>query len=109
VPHLRTQGEPREITWTRYVELLDRWVLPELGNLDVAKIGPRHVQAALDKVVAAGKSPRTVAHVRAATSAVFTQALRWQLIAVNPVRATQTPTAQRPDASDTDRRGAPRA
>ena len=39
------------------VELLDRWVLPEIGNMDVVKIGPRHVQAVLDKVVAAGKAP----------------------------------------------------
>src|SRR5204863_455423 len=40
VPHLRTQGKPRETTWTRYVELIDRWVLPDLGSLDVAKVGP---------------------------------------------------------------------
>lgn len=97
VPHLRTQGKPRETTWTRYVELLDRWVLPDLGNIDMTKVGPRHIQAALNAVIDAGKSPRTVAHVRAATSALFTQALRWQLIAVNPVRATQTPTAEKPD------------
>lgn len=97
VPHLRTQGKPRESTWTRYVELLDRWVLPDLGNLDVTKVGPRHVQAVLDRVVEAGKAPRTVAHVRAALSAACAQAMRWQLIPVNPTRATQTPTAPRPD------------
>jgi integrase len=97
VPHWRTQGKPREATWRRYVELLDRWVLDDLGAIDVAKVGPRHLQGVLDKMTAAGKAPRTVAHVRAALSAVFTMSMRWQLRDTNPVRATTTPTAAKPD------------
>jgi integrase len=97
VPHVRTQGKPRAETVRRYVELLDRWVLPSLGGMDVAKIGPRHVQAVLNKVVEAGKAPRTVAHIRAAVSAVFTYAMHFELVASNPCRATATPTAADPE------------
>jgi integrase len=96
VPHLKRQGKQREATVRRYLALLDHWVLPDLGHLDVAKIGVRHVQDVLDKVTEAGKAPRTVAHVRAATSAVFTQALRWQIITHNPVAPTEVPGAQAP-------------
>jgi integrase len=51
----------------------------------------------LDTLTAAGRAPRTAQRVRAALSVVFAQAVRWQLVAVNPVRATQTPSPEKPE------------
>jgi site-specific recombinase XerD len=95
--HLETQAKPRPATRERYGRLLELWVIPTLGPTRIDRIGVPHVQHVLDEMTRAGKAPRTVAHVRAAISAVFTYAMRQQLVAQNPVRATETPTPTRPD------------
>lgn len=96
LPHLDRQGKPRATTRKRYAGLLRRRVLPQIGTLRLDRVRPAHVQAVLDAASDDGLAPRTVAHLRAAISSAFTTALRWQLVASNPVRATTTPTPERP-------------
>src|SRR5262249_7263622 len=66
------------------------------GGIELHKVRPAHVQAVLDAETARGCSARTVGQARAALSSAFTFAVRGGFIAINPVRATQTPTPQKP-------------
>jgi integrase len=60
------------------------------------RVRPAHVQTVLDAATEAGLSPATVSKVRAALSSMFNMAVKWTLVASNPVRATSTPTIRAP-------------
>jgi integrase len=94
--HLETIGSPRPNSRRRYAELLHQRVVPLIGGVRLDRIRPAHVQTVLDTATEAGLSPATVQKVRAAMSSMFNAALKWTLIASNPVRATSTPTIRSP-------------
>jgi integrase len=79
------------------LRLIRTYALPSLGGLRVDRVRPAHVEAILDAATAKGLAPRTVRQVRAALSSAFSTAARWGLVAVNPVRATTSPTPAKPD------------
>jgi integrase len=94
--HLETIGSPRPNSRRRYAELLHQRVVPLIGGMRLERIRPAHVQAVLDAATEAGLSPATAAKTRAAMSSMFNAAVKWTLVASNPVRATSTPTIRAP-------------
>jgi integrase len=102
MPHITTRVRPR--TALRYRQLLDLHVIPKIGAVKMAKLRPAHVQAVIDAMLAAGRAPRTVAQGYRTLHAALKQAVRWQLIAVNPADAISPPRAGRPTlhVPDTD-------
>jgi integrase len=90
LPHLEALDKPRPRTRAGYAAHLRRYVLPLIGGLELAKIRVAHVQKVLDKVV--DRAPRSVPHVKAAMSSCLQDAVRGELIASNPTRATRTAT-----------------
>ena len=97
LPHLETQGRLRPRTLRNYRQLMRDHVLPRLGAMELRRVRPAHVQEVLDEMTRAERAARTVAHARAAMSAAFSAAVRWQLVTVNPVRATEAPAKKPPD------------
>ena len=95
--HLETQGRLRARTVRSYRQLWSDHVLPRIGAMELRKVRPAHVQGVLDEMTRKGRAPRTAWHARAAMSGCFQQALRWQLISFNPVRATEAPAKKVPD------------
>ena len=91
--HHKTQVEP--MTWRRYDALVRLYLIPPLGGMQLGRIRPAHVQAALDAIE--DRAPRTVQHVRGVASKAMRQAVAWGLIPSNPVAATRAPKAERPD------------
>ena len=91
LPHLETQGRLRAGTIRNYRQLMRDHILPSLGRMQLTKVRPGHVQAVLDEMTRKGRAGRTVSHARAAMSSAFTAAVRWQLVAINPVRASEAP------------------
>lgn len=81
-------------TLRRYESLARLYLLPRLGSKRLAQIRPAEIQGCLDAV---GKSARTIQHVRAVASKIFTDALRMELIPRNPTTPTRAPKAERPD------------
>lgn len=57
----------------------------------LAKLSPQEVQALQNDLLATGKAPRTVINVRNTLSGALDQALRWGLIARNPVTLVDPP------------------
>jgi integrase len=88
LPHLDTVGKLRPRTSAGYAAHLRRYVLPLIGGLELSKIRVQHCQKVLDKV--AHRAPGSVRHVKAAMSSCFQDAVRGELIATNPARATRT-------------------
>jgi integrase len=86
----------RASTLQRYRELMHRHVLPRIGRVPLAKLQPVHVQAVLDEMLAQGLAPRTVVQAYRVLSAALRQAVKWQLLALNPAAAASPPRPERP-------------
>lgn len=64
IEHIRTRNrKPAKLaTWHGYRHLLDRWVLPRLGNLPLCDVNNSTVRPLVSEMVALGKSPETIRH-----------------------------------------------
>ncbi len=93
LPHMRTRIRRR--TWDRYRALCQGYVLPVAGDLHLARLRPVHVQRVVDRMVERGLAPRTVVQAYRVLSEALSQAVRWQLIAVNPATAVRPPRIER--------------
>jgi integrase len=93
--HKASSGvRPRSLN--RYKGLLTHHVLPIIGSMRLDRVKVGHVRGVLDKA-SETVAPRTVQHVRAVMSGLFGTAVEWELIPVNPVKATKAVTAPRPE------------
>lgn len=95
--HKASRVRPR--TLERYRSLLERDLVPALGNMELKRIKPAHVQQVLDDMAARGMSARTIIQARAVLGGTLRAAVAWGLIAVNPVTAVHPPKAARPRLS----------
>lgn len=89
-------GRVRPRTLERYRQLLDGHVLPVIGDVQLDRVRPAHVQAVLDAMRDKGRKPRTIIQARAVLGSAMHSALAWGLIAANPVAAVKPPKAERP-------------
>ena len=78
-------------------------VLPAIGAMRLSAIRPLHVQEVVDEVGAKNLSAGTQVLVYRVLSSSLAQALRWQLIAVNPAKAIGPPRPERPMLNVPDR------
>ncbi len=81
----------REKTYTLYEYLIRYHAIPELGELNLAKLKPERVQAMLKKKVEAGLSPKTVKHLRDTLRNAFNCAVKWDLMHKNPAALAKPP------------------
>ena len=88
VPNLR-QG-----TKERYQEMIYRYIVPALGHIDIAQLGPAHIQA-LEAELSKRLSHKTVNQVHIVLSGAMKHALRLELISRNPVALVSPPTVRR--------------
>jgi integrase len=91
LPHQATRVKGR--THYRYGQLMRVHVLPSLGNVKMAKLRPSHIQSALDKMDTA---PRTKVQTYRVLSAALRQAVKWQILSINPASAASPPRPGRP-------------
>lgn len=94
MPHISTRVRPR--TAQRYAQLLDRHMVPVVGDVKLAKLQPAHVQRVVDQALAASLAPRTVAAVYRTLHGSLAQAVRWQVLSVNAAAPVRPPRAERP-------------
>jgi integrase len=84
----------RPITRKRYEALIRLHALPHLGKLDIRKVRPDHV-AELYQSLKGERKPATIGQLHAVLHSAFAEALRWNLIATNPVTVVRTPKVER--------------
>lgn len=91
------RGRLRARTVTGYESIFDAHVLPVLGEAKLVALGAYQLVTWFREVKGA---PRTRQHVYRAFSGALNEAVRWQLIDHNPMRAVRAPkvTIQKPKA-----------
>lgn len=79
----RSRLRLRPSTWDRYEDVVRVHIVPELGKLRIEQLNVDHVQQMLLGIYKRGRSPRTVAKVRAVLRTALNDAKRRRLVSVN--------------------------
>jgi integrase len=90
---VREEVSPK--THERYSEIVDNFLVPELGALPIAKLTAAHIQTAYTKWATAGRrdgkagglSPRSRRHIHRIFNCALTRAVEQQVLARNPADA----------------------
>jgi integrase len=93
LPHTETRVRPT--TLRRYTSLVRVQISPRIGRVKLAKLRPVHIQSVIDAMVAEGAAPASVLQAHRVLSSALSQAVRWQLLSVNPCAAVRPPRADR--------------
>lgn len=94
---LETAARPRlrERTFEDYRDYLKRYVRPSLGLRKLSDIKPLDVQNLYGEMLGRELSARTVRYCHAILSSALKQAVKWQLLIINPCAAVDLPRQQR--------------
>jgi integrase len=101
-------GEVKESTATNYGNVLNFYVIPHIGRVPLAKLGPEHVQRMMRTLDHAGKKPRTVSLARTVLRRSLGDAERWSKVNRNAaalVRAPRKAESKLDDALDAEEAG----
>lgn len=89
-------------THERYTQIIVGNIIPELGDVRLAKLRPLQIQAFYSKALSSGRkdgkgglSAQTVLHFHRLLHRALGQAVKWQLLARNPVDAVEPPKPER--------------
>lgn len=77
------EGNLRPATLEKYSRDIANHVLPSLGSVPLARLGPQHLQHRYSEMLRVGLSPTTVRHVHAVVHRALFQAVRWGLLSRN--------------------------
>ena len=81
----------RPTTLRRYKQVSDNYIVPALGDVTLTKLTPAQVQHMLRDAQRAGRSPRTVGHIRAVLRAALSRAVRWDMVVRNVAALADPP------------------
>jgi integrase len=97
-------------TYDRYEQIVRVHLKPDLGNYNLSKLQPLHIQSSYSKALESGRkdgkegglSAQTVLHHHRILREALQQAVRWQLLARNPADAVEPPRPSRKEMSVID-------
>ena len=89
-------------TFGRYEEASRLHVVPNLGNVEIAKLSPRHVQELETKLLRDGMAPKGVQMVHIVLSGTMKRALRMELISRDPMALVSPPSVPKTEAYSPD-------
>jgi integrase len=81
----------KQRTYEDYIEYMKRYVRPEIGKKPLSKIKPLDIQAIYTRMLEKGLSPRTIRFAHAILSSALKQAVKWQILAINPALMVDLP------------------
>lgn len=92
---MAVKGEVSPKTHERYAEIVEHFLIPELGAFPISKFAPAHIQTGYSKWAAGGRrdgklgglSPRTRRHIHRVLNAALVRAVEQQIIIRNPAEA----------------------
>jgi len=84
-----------ESTFENYRYLSKLYIIEKLGSSKLSDIKPFDVQKVYNSMIKSGLSARTVRYVHAILTSAFSQALKWQMLIVNPCNAVNLPKLQK--------------
>ena len=100
-----TKEDRSDSTNDRYEQYIRLQITPALGRIKLNKLRPLQIQAFLTTMRESGRkdgkpgglAPKTVKHLHTLLHGALEQAVKWQLIPINPVHAVQSPHVPDPD------------
>jgi integrase len=81
----------REATFDSYEIYLQKHIRPKLGAKRLADIKPLDLQAVINEMTGNGYAPRTVRYAHTILYSALKQAVRWQMLSMNPCEAVELP------------------
>ena len=78
-------------TYEDYVEYLKRYIRSQIGKKHLSKIRPLDIQSVYTGMLESGLSARTVRYAHAILSSSLKQAVKWQILAINPASMVDLP------------------
>lgn len=108
---LKDYAEPNVSPKTseRYAQIIHGNIIPALGQYQISKLKPLHIQSFYTDCLTSGRKDRkgglsaqTVVHFHRLLRKAFLQAVKWQLLARNPVDAVEPPRPQRKEMEVVD-------
>ena len=85
------RGSVKPVTHDSYKMLVNKHVVPALGNVGLSKLTPAHLQGFYRTKLDEGLSPRTVQYLHVVLHRALKQALRWALVTRNVAEAVDPP------------------
>jgi integrase len=85
------RGSVKPITHQSYEMLVDKHMVPALGNVRLSTLTPAHLQGFYRSKLDSGLSPRTVQYIHVVLHRALKQALRWGLVVRNVAEAVDPP------------------
>ena len=91
-------------TLSRYQNMLDQRILPEIGHVKLSEVNRNHVNKIYDNMSQQGArldgkngglSGKTILHHHRLLSKIFNSAVLWELIAASPMKMVKAPKAAR--------------
>jgi integrase len=92
----------RPSTYRSYRQIVRDHILPEIGNVRLARLTPQQVQRLINHRLESGLSPQSVLYIRGVLRRGLNEALRWGLVARNVATLVQPPRVQRYEISPLD-------
>lgn len=84
-------GTIKDSTVDQYNDILKRYVIPFVGRVRLARLGPQHVQQMMRELENRGLSPRTRRQARAILRRALNHAERWELVSRNAAALVECP------------------
>src|SRR5437870_344442 len=100
-----TAGRVRPTTYRGYEYLIRCYALPALGEVPLNEVSPLHVQHLYSSLLSPERrlSAGTVLNLHLVLTQALNQAVRWGILASNPVKGAQPPRPRRPEPAVVDR------
>jgi integrase len=93
------RGSVKPITHECYAMLVNKHVIPAIGNVRLSNLTPAHLQGFHRSKLDAGLSPRTVQYLHVVLDRALKQALRWGLVPRNVAEAVDPPKVPKKDVT----------
>lgn len=93
-------GTVKDSTAEQYADVLNRYVLPYVGRVALARLGPQHVQTMLRELEERGLSPRTRRQARAILRRALGHAERWDWVSRNAAALVECPKIEGSETDD---------
>src|SRR5579883_2778795 len=78
-------------SYVKYKKLINSYIVPALGDMQLQKLRPQNVQSLYTKLAKRGLSMKTINSVHGLLHNAFEHAVRWKLVPVNIVDAATPP------------------
>ena len=85
-------------TRERYADIVEKYLKPHIGQLELSRLGPAHVRTLESRLTAQGLGVPSVRMVHNVLSGAMTHALHMELVTRNPVSQVSPPAHRRPEA-----------